>query len=265
MQPEVGRERIMRKSPLPTVPKREHEGSMPVISLVNLLREGVPRSLLLGLFLIVSVTACETHEPNSPVEGTLEPEQYKQPPSAPQANTPNTPVKHVVHGYASPEEAYAKCEEARKQRNWVTTLDCLTTSAQDDTLLKLHVALKTLLRMETLAAGFGTRRADSITDDSKKILIRALEASYAKVETGKTDTSTVLPTKYEYFGDIMEFLSRYGQGKEPQRQSLVNVAIEGDTARGTTVETYKNGKEQRNEIQFKRVNGEWFKHVMGEH
>ncbi len=233
-----------------------------VISISKVFRECVPIAFL-GICLLVSVSACEKNEPPTPNQKSTQLEQHDQTPSRTQQpselNKPTTPIQHVVLGYASPEEAYEMCEQARKERHWVTALDCLTEDAQGDAILQLHLALPQLLKMEKMADQFGTHRPGSKTDDSKKAALRALEKKYAGIIEEQNDTASVLPTKYEYFGDIMDFLARYGQGQEPTRQALTEVTIEGDTATGTAMNTYQNGKETSSNLKFKRLSGGWFK------
>jgi hypothetical protein len=219
------------------------------------------RMTFAGMCMLIAISACEKDEPAALREKITQPQQHQQAPSRPQPNKPNEPI---VTGYASPEEAYEMCEQARQQRNWTTVLDCLTEEAQDNALLQLHLALTQLLRIEENASQFGPASLDSTTDDSKEIALRALKTKYAAIDASDNNMSSVVPTKYEYFGEIMDFFSKYGQGKEPKGHSLINVTIEGDRAVGTAVNTYETGKEDSSEIKFKRVSGEWFKDGMVE-
>ena len=216
---------------------------------------------LIGICMLVFVSACDKNEPAASRENSTQPQQHEPapPPQVIDPMQPSKPIEHIVTGYASPEEAYEKCEQARTQRSWVTVLDCLTEEAQDNALLQLHLALTKLLQIEENARQFGPAKSDSTTDDLKEIALRALKKKYASIAASDDNMSAVLPTKYEYFGEIMDFFATYGQRQEPKGHSLINVTVEGETAAGTAVTTYENRKEHSSQIKFKRVNGKWFK------
>ncbi len=221
-------------------------------------------TIFIGVCMLASVSACAKDEPTAPHEETTQ----QQTPSHPQLNEPNNfdnpsksskPTKHIVRGYASPEEAYEMCEQAQTQRSWVTALNCLTQEAQDNALLQLHLALAQLLRVQENANQFGPTSAVSTTKDSKEIALRSLKKKYATINASDNNMSSVVPTKYEYFGEIMDFFSTYGQSKKPKSNALTKVTIDGDTAVGTAVTSYETGEEKSRDIMFKRVNGKWFK------
>ncbi len=213
----------------------------------------------IGICMLIVLSACSQDKPATPREESVQP-QPNNPESPPQqASEPIQPTKHVIPGYASPEEAYKQCEQARKQRRWVTALDCLTEAAQDNALLQLHRALTQLIQLQENANAFGPAKSNSTTGKLKEKGLHDLKTKYTAIDVADTTMSSVLPTKYEYFGDIMDFLSEYGQSQEPTQQSLINVSIEGNTAIGTAVNTYENGKEKSSNIKFKRINGEWLK------
>tara|TARA_B100000315_G_C14589901_1_gene595179 strand:- start:1994 stop:2629 length:636 start_codon:yes stop_codon:yes gene_type:complete len=205
--------------------------------------------------MLLSVSSCNNDKlTTSLIETTQHQQQIL---SNPQPSKSSKPVKRIVRGYASPEEAYKMCEQARAQKAWDTVLDCLTQEAQDNALIELHLALAQLLQIRENANQFGP--VSSTTEDSKEIALRTLKKKHLAINTSDNNMSSIIPTKYEYFGAIMEFFSTYGQRQEPKSHALIKVLIEGDTAIGTAVTSYEGEKEKSSKIMFKRVNGEWFK------
>ena len=220
----------------------------------------------IGICMLVSILACDQNEPAAPREEPIQQQQHEPvplPPQGTETTEPSEPVQptgHIIRGYASPEEAYEQCEQARKQQRWVTALDCLTEDAQDDALPQLHRALTQLIQLQENARAFGPAKSHSTTEALKEKALHALKTKYTAIDAANNNMSAVLPTKYEYFRDIMDFLSEYGQSLEPTQQSLINVSIDGNTATGMAVNTYENGEEKKSsDINFKRINGEWFK------
>ena len=170
--------------------------------------------------------------------------------------------------FSSPEATFATAKAAATKGDYKTFCDCLTTDAQDQ-LAAGFVFLGGFMQLAMMgddedAKAMATEIREllekhGVTEDSSSKVNIDMNAS--EKDQGKEMRKLAAPIKDRpaFIAEFFAVLEKHGKDKTKPFESdakLVDLKTEGDTATATVVQT-SEGKEEKNSIEFKKVDGAW--------
>lgn len=160
-------------------------------------------------------------------------------------------------GYGSPQEVFDDFQKAATAKDWNKLMACMTPETQD-------AMVAGFVMMGAMAAAFGDKEMEpllkkhGVDPNAKPDESITDPAEAMKLLAGK------IKDKPAFVSDIMAHLEKKDPGAATQNLpsgTLTDVKIEGDAATATVVGKDKDGKEQKADIQFKKVDGSWLLHM----